>query len=59
MTGKSNCETCFRYTYDEELDCFVCDMDLDEDEMVRFLSGTFSACPYYQRGDDYTLARRQ
>ena len=29
-----NCETCEFYDYDEELDAYVCDMRLDEDEMV-------------------------
>ena len=35
------CESCVFYLYDEEYDDYVCDMDLDEDEMARFLaSGT-------------------
>ena len=29
----SNCEECVNYDYDEEIDAFVCSMDLDEDEM--------------------------
>ena len=29
----SNCETCEFYDFDEELDAYVCDMRLDEDEM--------------------------
>ena len=32
-----NCETCEFYDYDEELDAYVCDMRLDEDEMADFL----------------------
>ena len=32
------CESCVWYSYDEEYDDFVCEMDLDEDEMARFLS---------------------
>ena len=53
------CEDCINYDYDEELDAYVCDMDLDEDEMARFLSADMRACPFYRRGDDYTTARRQ
>ena len=34
------CEDCVCYDYDGELDSFVCTMDLDEDEMERFLKGT-------------------
>ena len=32
--------------------------DLDEDEMVRFLSGR-GDCPYWRPGDEYRTARRQ
>ena len=32
------CENCVYYSYDEEYDAYICEMDLDEDEMVRFLS---------------------
>ena len=28
------CESCVWYSYDEEYDDFVCEMDLDEDEMA-------------------------
>lgn len=30
------CENCVYYSYDEEYDAYICEMDLDEDEMVRF-----------------------
>ena len=29
------CEDCVCYDYDQELEAFVCTMDLDEDEMER------------------------
>ena len=54
-----NCECCAFYSYDEEFECYVCDMDLDEDEMVRFLSASFDNCPYYRSGDEYRVVRRQ
>lgn len=56
---KTNCEDCLYYTYDEDYDFYICMMDLDEDEMMRFISGSFSACPYYRAGDDYTIVRKQ
>lgn len=31
------CESCVFYSYDEDYDDYICEMDLDEDEMVRFL----------------------
>ena len=55
----SNCEECVNYDYDDLTDAYVCTMDLDEDEMERFLRGDFRNCPFYRRGDDYKTARRQ
>ena len=59
MAGKSCCEDCLYYDFDDESDSFVCEMDLDEDEMARFLSAQVNACPFYRRGDDYSTARKQ
>jgi hypothetical protein len=47
------------YEYDEEYECYVCDMDLDEDEMARFLQDRHYECPYYRFGDEYTIVRKQ
>lgn len=55
----ANCDECVHYDYDEETETFFCGVDLDEDEMERFLRGTNDGCPFYRRGDDYTTARRQ
>lgn len=59
MEKLTNCETCTYYLYDEDLDCYVCQMNLDEDEMERFLSGSFYNCPYYQLDDEYGIVRKQ
>lgn len=59
MTGKTNCECCGNYFYDEEYNCYVCDMNLDEDEMARFMTGSFDHCPYFQYNDEYRIVRRQ
>jgi len=55
----ANCEECVHYDYDDEIDAYFCSMDLDEDEMERFLRSANDACPFYRRGDDYATARRQ
>ena len=34
-------------------------LNLDEDEMYRFIKGDFNDCPYYQFGDEYTIVRKQ
>ena len=53
------CESCVFYLYDEEYDDYVCDMDLDEDEMARFLASDPGSCPFWRPGDDYLTARKQ
>ncbi|MGN0663880.1 MAG: DUF6472 family protein [Negativibacillus sp.] len=60
MAGKqTSCETCVHYAYDDEWDCYCCEVNLDEDEMYRFLSGSCYDCPYYQLYDEYKIVRKQ
>ncbi len=56
---KANCDCCMNYEYDDEFDCYVCLIDLDEDEMRHFISGSFKSCPYFRPGDEYTIVRKQ
>ena len=53
------CEFCAYYDYDDELGCYSCQMNLDEDEMYAFLKGRRRDCPYFRFSDDYKLAHRQ
>ena len=53
------CDTCWHYDYDEEYDEYYCMMDMDEDEVYRYLVSRQCQCPFYRQGDDYTLARKQ
>lgn len=53
------CELCNNYLWDEEEECYICDIRLDEDDMVRFLQGNTGSCPYYQSNDEYELVRHQ
>ena len=57
--ASGNCENCVNYKYEEDYDCYICDMDLDEDEMERFLRSANDSCPFYRPGDEYRTARRQ
>ena len=59
MKEVSNCDSCVNFVYDDEDECYVCDMNLDEDDMVRFLTGTFDNCPYYQLDNEYLVVRHQ
>ena len=49
----------FAYRYDTQLLIERRDQDLDEDEMVRFLTNQSSQCPYWRPGDEYLTARKQ
>lgn len=53
------CETCANYFYDEELEEYMCDVNMDEDDLMRFLSNKRESCPYYRNGDEYRIVRRQ
>jgi len=53
------CEECRNYVYDEEMDYYVCDVNLDEDEMMRFLTSSNFNCPYFSVDDEYSIVRKQ
>ena len=55
----TSCDTCGNYVYDDEMECYCCDMNLDEDDMVKFLTGSFDNCPYYRLDDEYAVVRHQ
>lgn len=59
MNGRTNCEDCANFTYDEESDCYCCEMNLDEDEYMKFISASFYNCPYYETNDEYKIVRKQ
>ena len=55
----TNCESCANYIYDEETDCYCCEINLDEDEYARFLTSQTANCPYYDFYDEYKRVRKQ
>lgn len=59
MSCKTNCECCKNYSYDEDYNYYVCLVDLDQDEMVKFISNSFYNCPYFQFNDEYKIVRKQ
>ena len=56
---KASCESCEFYEYDEYTDSYFCKMNLDEDEMVSFLSHNSNGCHYYRYYDEYKSVHRQ
>ena len=59
MCSVTSCDTCQYYTYDEDMEEYVCDMDMDEDDYGRLVGGNFKGCPYYKDGDEYKVVRHQ
>ncbi len=59
MKNISNCDTCANYVYDEDYEYYVCMVNLDEDEMVQFMTNSRWECPYYQCDDEYKVVRHQ
>lgn len=57
--SRGNCEACVYYTWDEDWECYVCDADMDMDEMERFLHGSHQGCPYFRLDDEYGVVRKQ
>lgn len=54
------CESCAHYCYDAESDSWCCEMSLDEDEMLHFLTGKTAGCPYFTPDDgEYAIVRKQ
>jgi len=59
VKAKSNCDCCVNYIFDEECNCYICQVDLDEDEMFRFMRKSYDNCPYFRFSDEYKTARKQ
>lgn len=58
MARIQNCEDCWYFEYDEELDDSYCMMAFDEDEYGRIF-GCGKPCPYFREGGDYYLSKKQ
>lgn len=57
--GKTNCECCVNYVYNEEYEYYECLVNLDEDEMGRFMTAAFDCCPYFRLEDEYRVVKKQ
>lgn len=59
MKETTSCDSCTYLVYDEEYDYYVCQINLDEDDMGRFLSNQVFRCPHFQFKDEYRIVRKQ
>ena len=55
----TRCEECAYFVYDDEYEEYLCEIDLDEDEVARFYSDAHYNCPSYRNGDEYKVVRHQ
>ncbi len=55
----NSCDTCVFAYIDEVTGEAVCDLDLDEDEIIRASQRQYKECPYYKDGDEYKTVRHQ
>lgn len=55
---ETNCEFCSFYYMDDD-GYGECQVNLDEDEMYRFMNTSYKTCPYYQNNDEYKIVRKQ
>ena len=54
----ANCESCEFFAEDDYGDSY-CSLNLDEDEMVNFISGYTKECKYYRFYDEYKSVQKQ
>ncbi len=57
--AKDSCEMCVHYIYDYYAGCYTCEINLDEDEMEKFLRGSNFDCHYFEPDDEYKIVRKQ
>lgn len=58
----ANCDICMYYEYDDEYDCYTCDMEyeMDEDDVWQMMSGDRErSCPFFRMGDEYKIVHKQ
>lgn len=53
------CDSCVFYDYDEDYDDYSCRVNLDQDELTRFLAWRTATCPFYRFHDEYKSVHRQ
>ena len=55
----TRCEDCMYFDYDEEYESEVCKMDLDEDEMEKYMISNRAVCPFFRFYDEYKSVQKQ
>ena len=56
---ENRCISCEYFDYDDETDTEGCVRGLDEDDMLKFITGNMAQCPYYKYYHEYKTVRKQ
>lgn len=59
MGIRGTCEECDHYIYDEDWDCYACEIELDMDDAEKIMSYSRWDCPYFRFRDEYRIVRKQ
>jgi len=58
-----DCDTCAYFQWDDEEEDFICEADVDEDDLARMMQEPsfrrHSRCPYWVKDDEYAVVRHQ
>lgn len=57
--AQSSCDMCSYYVYDEDSDSYVCLVDMDEDDYMRYIVSSERECPFFKLDDEYAVVRKQ
>lgn len=55
----TQCESCAYYDYDDEYDCYMCTINIDQDDASSMYGNRRNSCPYYSYYDEYKVVRKQ
>lgn len=58
-SSSGSCDTCSFYVYDEDYEDYMCQVNMDEDDVVRLMTDQKYTCPYYQYDNEYLIVRKQ
>ncbi|MCQ2462613.1 MAG: DUF6472 family protein [Clostridia bacterium] len=57
--SSNSCDYCLNNEYDEELDDYVCSVEMDMDDMERFSYSQNRECPFFRINNEYKIVERQ
>lgn len=54
-----DCDSCSNYCYDDELEEWLCEAYMDEDDTARLYQDSRARCPYWHSNDEYRMVKHQ